>query len=161
MSRLTQAYGERAVALLLAAAIAARADVDDNHNLREALCEKIGDHLRELHHRGDYSGQELNAAFELRERLYREWPEWSGSSGYPVPAPEEDRDLIDELREDNCLDAVDWDDSYDSAAAYFDAVEDSWLYEGNMYDESSDYGLSRRRLLSFLIDELTKESVNA
>lgn len=161
MNRLTLVHGERVVALLLAAAIAARADIDDENNLGEALCEKIGDQLRELHYQGDYSVDECNAAYELRDQLYKEWPEWSRSETYPVPGPEEDRDMIDEVRYDNGRDAVDWSDNYDAAAAYFDAVDECALYNGNMYDEGSEYGRSRRRLLSFLIDELTKESVNA
>ena len=161
MNRLTLVHGERVVALLLAAAIAVRADIDDENNLGEALCEKIGDQLRELRYRDDYSEDEFHAAFELRGQLYMEWPEWSRSESYPVPGPEEDRDMIDEVRSDNDCEEVDWSDNYDAAAAYYDAVDEAWLYNGNMYDEDSEYGRSRRRLLSFLIDELTKEGVNA
>ncbi|UYA98943.1 hypothetical protein IVIADoCa9_7 [Xanthomonas phage vB_Xar_IVIA-DoCa9] len=161
MSRLTGIYGERAVALLLAADIAARADIDDENSLGEALCEKIADQLQDTRYRDDYTQDEVGAAVDLRTQLYREWPEWSGCSTYPVPASGEDDDMIDEYRSDNEMDTVDWDDPDAAAAAYFDAVDECALYNGNMYDEGSEYGRSRRRLLTFLIDELTKESVNA
>lgn len=161
MNRLTLVYGERVVALLLAAAIAARADIDDENSLGEALCEKISDQMSDIRYRGDFTSDEFTAAVDLRTQLYREWPEWSGCSTYPVPASGEDRDMIDEYRYDNNREAVDWDDPDRAAAAYYDAVEECALYNGNMYDEDSEYGRSRRRLLSFLIDELTKESVNA
>lgn len=100
MSHLTGIYGERVVALLLAAAIAARADIDDGNLLDKSLCDKIGDQLRELLYQGDYYELEYYSAIELRRQLYTEWPEGSRSETYPVPGPEEDRDMIDEVRAD-------------------------------------------------------------
>lgn len=156
MRRYTGPFGERVVSLLLGALLKVRAHIEDGMDLEVALCHRID---RELRYSEGVSRDEIESADMLRVLLYGNWPEFSGTTDFPVPAPDEDRDHVDELIQQDEGDGVDWDCCYASSRAFYVAFSDHGMYDGNMYDELSEYGRSRRRLLGFMIDELTKESV--
>ncbi len=82
------------------------------------------------------SGQEARLAYLehwLMHKMWKQWPEYSGNKGYPVPHA-------------HCSPAF----AYERASA-----------GGTLWSYGSDYGLARRRLLSWLINELEKEMPDA
>ena len=77
----------------------------------------------------------------IRDWLYSEWPQFSGSSWYPIPMPELDKD------------------GYKEYAASVDEYDDlmtpaHWMYEqvGNMWD--GEYGAMRMDCLDWMIATL-------
>lgn len=144
-------YSNKVVQALLAAAKRAKENIECGSGRNDSLCPLIDWYL------ADYSGLLLwqrEAAADLRSEIYRAWPEWSGVSHYPVPSPAEDTDLLDCINNDTGRDPVDWSDNHSAAAGFFDAVDRHDLYDGDFYDEATEYGRSRLRLLDFLITTL-------
>jgi hypothetical protein len=69
---------------------------------------------------------------EIREPLFRSWPEFSGNITYPVPAPKHDVENLD---------------SKDAAEFEYSSCHE--MYEG-------EYGTSRKNLAKYMVAELTK-----
>ena len=172
MNRLSEKYGAAQVAFILAGLVALRAEVENGFdgeanphavddqgicwNVKERYIEKteqFPDDLLALHgHDHEATRDGLVVVWsELRDELFRSWPEFSGNCWYPVPGI----GVAYEYGED------DDGDEYELSGSEYAEVdaEETFDSTGNMWE--GEYGRSRRRLLSFLIDELTKESVNA
>lgn len=82
----------------------------------------------------DYLG--FRSMDEIREAIFVQWPEYSGNPVYPVPASEDDEEIMDEF-DDLCYD--------DPAEFAFEENDDMW---------AGTYGESRRALLTFIIESL-------
>lgn len=82
----------------------------------------------------------------IRDDLYHSWPQFSGSSWYPIPMPDLDEDDYANYAEDYISDN-DGDD--------FDMMSRAqWIYEqvGNMWD--GEYGALRMDCLDWMIETL-------
>lgn len=144
-----QIFGQDSCRALLHSALAVKDDIENEYAAGStALCSALYQSLP-----SDISLNDKDDAMGARDWLYRAWPEFSGSSGYPVPAPEEDREKVAALLEYR-LTEVDWDIPKEAAEAFFDAVDIYGLYDGNFYDTDTEYGRSRIRLLDYIIATL-------
>jgi len=173
MNRLSEKYGAAQAAFVLKGLMALRAEVENDFggeaiphaddrmgicwNVKECFIDRTDEFPPELTalYGGDHETTrvELGRVWaELRDELFRSWPEFSGNSLYPVPgigvAPTEAEDDDGNWYE---LDS----DEYSAA----DAEETFDSISGSLWEDQ--YGESRVRLLSYMIDQLTKEGVDA
>lgn len=168
MSRLSEKYGEAQVAFLLEGLVALRSKVEnafegeedprdaDYHgicwNMKERYIERTEQFPADLlalyghdHHATCFGL--VRVWSELRDELFLSWPEFSGNIWYPVPgigvacSYDEDEECELSASEYSSVDAE----------VTFDAMSGS-MWEG-------EYGESRIRLLSYMIDQLTKEAL--
>lgn len=150
---LTQEFGADKVSALLSALVSVRAGVEDCAAPDVALCSILEDTL-EAH------GENPYAFVDIRNYLYKKWPDFSGNATYPVPGRGTDED--DGTVSDHWMcrysdgEELDFDDPATVADAYYNAVDDGILHDYDFW--AGAYGEKRKQLLQFMIDELTKEA---
>ncbi|UVB02985.1 hypothetical protein IVIADoCa2_8 [Xanthomonas phage vB_Xar_IVIA-DoCa2] len=172
MSRLSEKYGAAQVAFLLAGLVALRAEVENDFdgeanphaddsmgicwNVKECYIDKAEQFPADLLalHGHDHEATRDGLVvvwFELRDELFQQWPEFSGNRLYPVPGI----GVAYSYGED------DDGDEYELSGSEYSSVdaEETFDNTGNMWE--GEYGEGRVRLLSYMIDQLTKESVGA
>lgn len=152
---LTKKYGAKHVAVLLTALIGVRSGLEDGAlSTSRSLCSALGCALRS-------AGEDEYDFVGIRHYLYQSWPDFSGRPIYPVPGRGTDEE--DEAVAEHWAVAysdgeeLDFDDGAELAAAYFNAVDDGVLHDGNYWVGA--YGQKRKQLLQYMIDELIKEAI--
>ena len=150
---LTQEFGADRVSALLSALLSVLAGVEDGTiSTDTALCYNIEDVL-EQHGENPYNFK------DIRDYLYRKWPDFSGNSTYPVPGRGTDDE--DEVVAEHWAaryswgEELDFDNPSEVAEAYFNTVEDGVLHYEDFW--TGAYGEKRKQLLQFMIDTLVKE----